>query len=876
MPFTFNGIGTRYAGRSNLSVAQGSCPSCGRFVRLSSYDTRECFCVLFIPLIPLRKFRILHDCPICRRHRRIPLDQFQQELSTQIEPLRQEVRRSPGDPAAHVRLVAGLIDFQMFTEAAQAAQEGVVLHPRNVKLNRLAGDLAELRGDLPGATDFYRQATVAEPLDFGARAALGRNLLARGETAEAARELEQARRLDPSDAQVPYLLGQALERDQRWPEALSAFEAAAARDPALAADPDLLRRMAECKQALGFPLTDQERKSRRRRWWPFGRSRKAKPPRALRRVEPRRMGILLGVILLGCAVFFVGGALWKQRQTDVYFDNALRKPLQVTVDGETFGLSSGPPVERSLGTGKHTVRVSVLRGGEIEHATIEIPPMGFFEAIAEHRLFVYNVAAARVYQREEIGYAEAEANRTYKRTLIGLQRFFEQDGVDYAFERAPDTLTVDAGTTVVKVALTATGLDLNQLGVAWYEEGKKHEAERALRKAVETGGCAGLAHANLIHLLIEGEQADAALAEARKWIEGCPDQGVIPHRAYQNALLELGRRDEAVAEYKARLAAHPEVGANHYLYARLFDDPALTLKLYREAVSLDPQLAWARGALAHDLMKLEQDAEAMGSLEVSLKIPGHDPSYVVDYVMAAIGAGATARAEQVMRGVTKATGEGEDELWRARWLLALAGGRYDQAERLLRQRIDAAGEEDEESWGYRLQLARLRGDPEAATALLEGKRWPDAAYTLCATRMERALEAGDYAGAARIVDEAKPEDRMLQLYAAAAQLLAGDRKGAEARLLALEEKLKPETHETDEVALLSLAQHLRGETRAEGTLLASRFAGYEYLPHAYFLLGARAAADGDAARARALFERSRAQALDLKLPYLAAKARAKG
>jgi tetratricopeptide (TPR) repeat protein len=496
MPFTFNGVGTRYAGRNNLSVVQGNCPSCGRFVRLSSYDTRECFCVLYIPLIPLRKFRILHDCPICRRHRRIPLGQFQQELSAEIEPLRQEVRRSPGDPAPYVRLVQGLIDFQMFTEAAQAAQEGVALHPRSVRLNRLAGELAELRGDLPGAISFYRQAAAAEPLDSAARAALGRNLLAGGETAEAARELEQARRLDPSDAQIPYLLGQALARDQRWPEALSAFEAAAARDSTLAADPELLRRTAECKKALGFPLTDQERRSRRWRW--FRRSRKVAPRRAVGALEPRRMGILLGIILLGCAVFFVGSSLWTQRQAAVYFDNGLRKPLRVTVDGETFGLPPGPPVEKSLRTGKHTVRVSGP-GGEVERAAIEIPAVGFFDGMVEHRLFVYNVAAARVYEREEIGYAEAESNQTYKRTLIGLQRFFEQDDVDYLFEKAPDTMTVNAGTTVVKVALNATDLSLNQLGVAWYEEGKKREAERALRKAVETDGCASPAHSN--HLL---------------------------------------------------------------------------------------------------------------------------------------------------------------------------------------------------------------------------------------------------------------------------------------------------------------------------------------------------------------------------------------
>jgi predicted Zn-dependent protease len=373
-------------------------------------------------------------------------------------------------------------------------------------------------------------------------------------------------------------------------------------------------------------------------------------------------------------------------------------------------------------------------------------------------------------------------------------------------------------------------------------------------------------------VLVEGEQAGAALAEARKWMEGCPDQGVTPHRAYQNALIDLGRRDQAMAEYKARLDAHPEVGANHYLYARLFSDPARTLPLYREAVRLDPQLAWARGALAHDLMKLEKDAEAMEHLEAGLRIPGHDRSYVVDYAMAAIGAGATARAEEVMRGVTKATGEGEDELWRARWLLMLAGGRFDEAEQRLRQRT-VREEEDAETWGFRLQLARLRGDPKEVTkALLAGKPWPDA---LCTARMERALEAGDYAEAARIVDEAKPGDRMLQLYAAAAQLLAGDRKGAEARLHAVETELKPETHDPNEMALLPLMEYLRGEARTEGTF-ASRFAGYESLPHGYFMLGARAAADGDAARARAWFEKSRAQSLDLAFPYFAATARAKG
>jgi hypothetical protein len=55
MPYTLNGIGTRYYGRRNASQANGTCQSCNRWVALSSYDTRECFCLLFIPVIPLRR-----------------------------------------------------------------------------------------------------------------------------------------------------------------------------------------------------------------------------------------------------------------------------------------------------------------------------------------------------------------------------------------------------------------------------------------------------------------------------------------------------------------------------------------------------------------------------------------------------------------------------------------------------------------------------------------------------------------------------------------------------------------------------------------------------------------------------------------------------
>jgi hypothetical protein len=160
--------------------------------------------------------------------------------------------------------------------------------------------------------------------------------------------------------------------------------------------------------------------------------------------------------------------------------------------------------------------------------------------------------------------------------------------------------------------------------------------------------------------------------------------------------------------------------------------------------------------------------------------------------------------------------------------------------------------------------------------LREGQRSPELADSTCAARIEGALEDGQYAETAGIADEAKTGSRLLQLYAAAGLLLSGDRQGAEARMAPLEAGLAKEAADDEDMAVLALTRFLERKIPAEQALAASRLAGFQYLPHAYFLFGVRAAADGDAARARSWFEKSRSRSLDFSLPYFAAAARAKG
>ena len=85
MPVTYNGIGTRYHGQTNVQTRTGVCRSCGRTVQLQSYDTRLWFVILYIPIIPLGRKHIIDSCPACRRHYATDLDKW--ETARQLDRL---------------------------------------------------------------------------------------------------------------------------------------------------------------------------------------------------------------------------------------------------------------------------------------------------------------------------------------------------------------------------------------------------------------------------------------------------------------------------------------------------------------------------------------------------------------------------------------------------------------------------------------------------------------------------------------------------------------------------------------------------------------------------------------------------------------------
>ena len=96
----------------------GACRSCNRVGELLSYDTRLWFVVIFIPVIPLGRKRIIDECMSCRRHFVAQADAYEQAKQLQTSGSMDRFRR---EPTAEVALEAHgqLLAFHEHDQAAE-------------------------------------------------------------------------------------------------------------------------------------------------------------------------------------------------------------------------------------------------------------------------------------------------------------------------------------------------------------------------------------------------------------------------------------------------------------------------------------------------------------------------------------------------------------------------------------------------------------------------------------------------------------------------------------------------------------------------------------------------------------------------------------
>ena len=126
MPHVVNGIGTWYYGKKNLERIYSTCEFCGKDAYLHSYDTGLYFVVVFVPLIPLGKKRILSECTSCKKHQSVKLSKFEASKKRILEDSISEIKNSARDSEKVREAVLAVLSYKdrdAFNECVNAVSQ---------------------------------------------------------------------------------------------------------------------------------------------------------------------------------------------------------------------------------------------------------------------------------------------------------------------------------------------------------------------------------------------------------------------------------------------------------------------------------------------------------------------------------------------------------------------------------------------------------------------------------------------------------------------------------------------------------------------------------------------------------------------------------
>src|SRR5258708_3215059 len=182
-------MGPHYYGEKNVSRRRGVCPHCNREVDLKSYDTRLWFVVVFVPVIPLGRKRIIDYCPACTRHHIVELQKWETAKQLEISGAQEEYRKNP-TPEGAIALHQQLLKFHQPADAEEFQRAISEKYADNAKVQSYLGAALEHVGKPTLAADYYARAFKLRPDLPEARLGVARAEIREGRLDEARKLLD--------------------------------------------------------------------------------------------------------------------------------------------------------------------------------------------------------------------------------------------------------------------------------------------------------------------------------------------------------------------------------------------------------------------------------------------------------------------------------------------------------------------------------------------------------------------------------------------------------------------------------------------------------------------------------------------------------------
>lgn len=578
MPATLNGIGTHYYGKSNKSSRTGVCESCGNMCRLDSYDTRLWFVVIFVPIIPLGKKRIIDECSRCHRHFASSHAEYEATKRESITEAMQQYEQGPS-PEAALDFHGTLLTFHHYDQAKDFRELSMErFRDSDILLQGLAAQI-DHAGRAYEAEPFYEKALAMRPditeIRMGAADARIADCKL-DEARELLKPLESPGAGENHSLGRLEMLAKAFQREGRNLETLEICKHLLAEIPDLESDNDFRRLVSTSEKALSHSesmLPEQ----------PFSISSAFSG-------KKRKPVLVVAVTLIVVAALLLSNEYWRRHRA-VYLLNESGSPAKVVIDDQE-PINVGEFKRIELSEGKHHIKVS----GPVENAFDIEMSSNYFHRWTHDPAWVVSVVGGSPLFVNTVHYA---ANpRPTQTKLVLVERMYSSPHVDYPFTPPPGSIDAEAGQEKTKIHLELPNLPAHVVfqyaindnnPAAWAFAEKRLRLNRFDSEMLNFYQFAAL---------MTGQRD-----RARRFLaEGLNERpiSIVWHRVYQDITDDRQRETELVAEYEKRLADEPNSAAMMYLLGRIEPNHAKSLGYFQRSCDTDSTLAWPQMALAYD------------------------------------------------------------------------------------------------------------------------------------------------------------------------------------------------------------------------------------------------------------------------------------
>ncbi|HVG93067.1 MAG TPA: hypothetical protein VND21_01375 [Planctomycetota bacterium] len=348
-----------------------------------------------------------------------------------------------------------------------------------------------------------------------------------------------------------------------------------------------------------------------------------------------------GVVLVAIAVAFLSRREGEAQPSSLWLANGLDVPVRIDVDGHVARVGPGASVGIGAKAGSRHVVARTEAGATLEELDVKDP--------ADESFALYNVLGAATVVVAEVVYGTStslDARRPKEPKVLAGESWSVGRHVEHPFEDAPETIQMARGTEVRRTATLLEGGWRTTVNVLFGRGEKERAAQLATRVALEQGDEASL----LLAGYLSAEQDAAAALEFGERAALRYPASVQSHRIVQEALERLGRKDEALARYRAAREADPTSARATYLYARLLP-AAEALPVLERAVAEHPADSWLRQSLAWNLFSTRRFEAAVPHFEhVREEDVGAETFPLSLYARALAASGRTPQAQRLVLG----------------------------------------------------------------------------------------------------------------------------------------------------------------------------------------------------------------------------------